>query len=290
MRPHLPLRSIRDRYRTKRLAVTALVILLLVPAGVLAVRSLFVSLAAADEVTRQQKVTEERRAKEQATAGPFTDTPAAHFPEGQAGISTPEATQVGDWSADQVGQVLGHIKQVLALARLDDRVLSGDAAPYTDQLAMSARGPVSERLNSQEGLGYVTRVSSGYHLAAPTRVSGSMSVDVGGSGQLSIVADFVWVYALTGEAAAEATQGPGGQVVVLHTIERFEWYPDKGYLPEDRGLRPANGQQYLFNVDCELAKSGWIALPRTPAPKHESSNTDEVFDPKTPVDKLPNNC
>lgn len=276
------------RYRAKRLFITALVILLLVPAGVLAVRSLFVSLATVEEVHRDQKKTEQKLKK--ANLGPYGDTPAVHFAQGAEGITVPQPVQMGEWTPEQVADVQERTRNILTIARLDERVLAGDTAPYLEQLSESARGFSSEKLATDQALGYVTRLAPGYTLAEAPRVKGAMTVSVGAANQLVVAADFIWAYALDGPADKKASEGPGARVVVVHSQEQYEWYPEKGFLPEDRGLRPGDGQQYVFNMDCDLAKQGLIALPQDPTKKGKESTTDKVYNPQTPLEELPNNC
>ncbi|NUS73610.1 MAG: hypothetical protein HOQ05_09430 [Corynebacteriales bacterium] len=276
------------RYRAKRLFITALVILLLVPAGVLAIRSLFLSMATAEEVHREQRETAQEIKK--ANLGPYGETPAVTYAQGAEGIVVPAPAQVGEWTPEQVADVQERTKNLLITARLDDRVLAGDTAPYLEQLSESARTFSGEKLETEQALGYITRLAPGYTLAEAPRVKGAMTVTVGDLNQLVVSADFVWAYALNGPTDEEASKGPGGRVVVVHSQEQYEWYPDKGFLPEDRGLRPGDGSQYVFNMDCELAKEGMIALPKTVTNKGKESSTDKVYDPQTPLEQLPHNC
>lgn len=284
-------RRYRHRYRASRMVVTALVIVLLVPAGVLALRSLWVSLAAADELDRQERVqvTQEMRAKKE--QGPFVGTQAATFAEGEAGILVPEAQQVGEWPADQVAGVAEAVRKLLVTARLDPRVHAGDTQPYVEQLAVSTRQFTLDKLASGgAALGYATRFAPEYSVKAPPRVKGGMTVSVGDKGQLVVVADYVWVYALEGEMAkASKKSEPGAKLVVVHSLERYEWYPEKGYLPEDHGLRPGNGELYTFNMDCEFASQGLLALPRTVVKKNATS-IGKAIDPATAPGTLPSSC
>lgn len=280
----------RHRYRRGRLLITALVILLLVPAGVLALRSLWVSIdAAADLRSLKAKQAAQERMERQAH-GAFADTAAARFPEAEAGVVLPEAGQVGNWSPEQVGTATTAVRQLLVTARIDPRSHTGDVGPYIEQLGISARTFVTDRLDTELGLSYVTRLAPETTLEAKPRVQGTMTVSVGDAGQLVIVADYVWVYALTQPIMVTSQDDiPGSQLAVVHSIERYEWFPDKGYLPEDRGLRPSDGELYAFNVDCEFAAQGRLALPQVPVTTN-ASPIAEVLDPKKPPGELQTSC
>jgi hypothetical protein len=177
---------------------------------------------------------------------------------------------------------------------LDARTFAGDTSPYVEQVAVSARGFVGERVASPEALTYVTRLAPGVTLAAPPRVKGAFAFSEGTAGQLVVVADFVWAYALESPGAVtpspSAAPVPGASLVVLHSVERYEWFPDKGYLPDDRGMRPGAGELYAFNVDCAQAAQGLISLPMTPQEAGEAPSLAQVLDPSTPPGRLPSSC
>ncbi|MGH3429896.1 MAG: hypothetical protein ACRDQZ_20390 [Mycobacteriales bacterium] len=258
--------SHRHRHVSRRLLVVLVVIVLLVPAGVLAARSLAISLLSDGPDSENSQFSSAAAHKKVASsvvdANPFRGTPADKFASGEAGIVVPVAKQQGSWSADAVADVLNKTKAVLTSARLDEAMLlQGQTQPYLDQLSESSRDFVGKQLATPSALAYVTRLAPGYTLRAPVRVHGAMNVTVGNAGQLIVSANYVWVYPLRAPKATKVFGLAGSQLVVLHTVERYEFYPEKGYAVQNRGLRPGDGEQHIYNADCGTATDGKLALP-----------------------------
>ena len=294
-RPHGELVAPPTAHHRRRLLSVVLVILLLVPAGVLAVQSLWTSVSDGAADPEQQMIQRERQAAAPTPsldpANPFDQTPADDFPVGADGITLPPATQVGNWAPSDVQYVLNYTKQALTAARLDPAVVvEGNAAKYLSLLSESARTPAQADITKgAPALGYVTRIAPGYSLAAPIRVKGTMSVALGEAKQLVVTADHVWVYPLKGPVTMDAARGPGATLVVLHTVENYQWYPQKGYAKRDQGLRPGQGTQAIYNMDCELSQRGLLALPRT-APTKPGGENMSAFDPATKPEQFPSTC
>ncbi|MGH3545327.1 MAG: hypothetical protein ACRDPW_05320, partial [Mycobacteriales bacterium] len=289
------LASHRSRHVSRRLLVVLTVIALLVPAGVLALRSLATSLMsdtpdAADVQLAQETASEPRLSSAELDENPFRGTPADSYPVGEAGIGLPSVTVQGEWTAQQVTQALQQTKNALSAARLDERVLlQGETKPYLDQFAQSSRDFITQQIAGAGALAYVTRLAPGYTLRAPVRVSGVMEVTVGKAGQLVISANYAWAYPLRAPNTREVFAVPGSQLALLRTVERYEFYPERGYAEFNRGLRPGDGEQYAFNSDCGRMSSGTLALPqdrnRTPGAPQRAS-----YDYSVPPDKVPSNC
>jgi hypothetical protein len=246
--------------------VVLAVIVLLVPAGVLAARSLAISLLSDGPDSENNQFSGAAAHKKIASsvvdANPFQGTPADKFASGEAGIVVPAVKQQGGWSADAVADGLNKTKAALTSARLDNAMLfQGQTQPYLDQLSESSRDFVGKQLTTPSALAYVTRLAPGYTLRASVRVRGAMNVTVGDAGQLVVSANYVWVYPLRAPNATKVFGLAGSQLVVLHTVERYEFYPEKGYAAQNRGLRPGDGEQRAYNADCSIATDGKLALP-----------------------------
>gem|GEM_PF-2729518 len=291
-----------DRHRRKhisrQLAVVLTVIVLLVPAGLLALRSLATSLLSDTPDSADVELAEEAKdvalnrklPSAEVDKNPFRGTTADSYPVGAAGIVLPQAVAQGSWSIEQVTQALQRTKTLLTAARLDEgMLLRGESQPYLDQFAQSGRDFVAEQLSGAGALAYVTRLAPGYTLRAPVRVNGTMDARVGQAGQLLISANYAWVYPLRAPDTSKVFALPGSQLAVLRTVERYEFYPDKGYAEQNRGLRPGDGEQYAFNSDCDKVGNGTLALPkdRNSVP---GAPTDAAYDYTSPPGKASSNC
>src|SRR5688572_24989047 len=93
-------RARRPMPHGKSLLVTGVVVLVLVSAGMLALRSLAVSISNGGDV--EFAGTSAKKTKTFNSKDPFAGTPAARYPEGDAGIVLPPATQIGAWTPQQV--------------------------------------------------------------------------------------------------------------------------------------------------------------------------------------------
>jgi hypothetical protein len=275
----------------KSLFLTGLVVLLLMSAGMLALRSLAVSIqnGGDDEVT--QKKSAPTAVKPTQNKDPFADTLAADYPEGAAGIVLPPAKQVGEWKPAQVQDVLNRTKQTLVAARLDRQMLEqGDPAGYLSTISASARGPVTKSIEAGEGLVYVSRLGAEYKLTGEPRVKGTMAVSLGPKKELVIAADYVWVYPLDGPVGDGAPKGPGSKLVIVHTEEMYQWFEAKKVAVKDTGLRPGAGKLYTVNMDCDLAKTGKLGLQRAAPGNPQDVPDAAAYDPATKPDELPETC
>jgi hypothetical protein len=226
-------------------------------------------------------------------ADPFTDTPAKGYAVGKAGVVLPPARTVGAWKSADVANVLRRTRDVLVTARLDPRMVEkGDTAAYLRLLA-----PATQRLVRQEiakggpGLGYVTRLAPTWSIDAKAgiRVAGRMSVKAGKDGQLVVTADYVWVYPLKG-GNVKPPVVPGSRLVVLRTVETYEWYRPESITPSDRGLRPGGGSVGQSNMDCTLADKGLLALPPPGQKGRPAARNDPAFSPRTKPGAIPDTC
>jgi hypothetical protein len=224
------------------------------------------------------------------SADPFEGTPAEAYPVGAAGVVIPEPPAEPGWQRRDVQSVLSQTRAALIAARLDPRVLeSGDASAYLARLSPGTRRLATAAMSHGEaGLGYVTRLASGFRLepGRTPRVSGGMSVALGKDRQLVVTANFVWVYALRG--ATEPMPAAGARLVVLHSLESYEWYRPDAVTAPDRGLRPGGGAWSQFHVDCTQIKMGLLALP--PADAMPAAPAPEAYDLSKKPTATPSVC
>lgn len=275
----------------KSFFLTGLVILLLVSAGMLALRSLAVSLknGDGDEIVQTHKPAPSKTTP--IPKDPFDKTPAAAYPEGAAGLVVPPAKQVGQWTPTQVADVLNRTKRTLVAARLEPQMLEqGNTAAYLNTISASARAAVTKSIQSGEGLVYVTQLGTEYKLNGQPRVKGTMTATLGPKKELVIGADYVWVYPLDGPVSESAPTGPGSKLVVVHTEETYLWFDPKKVAPKDSGLRPGAGKLYTVNMDCDLAKSGKLGLQRAAPGNPQELPDAAAYDPATKPDSLPETC
>jgi hypothetical protein len=282
-------RARRPMPQGKSLLLTGVVVLVLVSAGLLAVMSLWDSMrgGGADGSGKPAASSPPGR---QDSKDPFAGTPAEKYAEGDSGVQLPVAAAIGPWTAPQVQDVLVRAKQTLVAARLDPAMVEqSDPAAYLATISEGARGTVSKSLQSADALGYVSRLATGYQLSAPIRVKGTMTVTLGPKKELVIGADYVWIYPLVGSVPAE-TGGPGSSLVVLHTVETYQWFSPKGIAQKDTGLRPGAGQIAKLNLDCTQARTGLLALPSADTGDAPTAPASKAFDPATRPDELPSPC
>lgn len=281
------------RTHGRSLLVTGLVILLLVPAGILAIRSLAVSLSNGGDKEMSTGRTTDPKTSSPALdqKDPFAGTPAATYPIGQRGIVLPAAKAVDSWTAAQVQDVLMKTKDTLVAARLDPTMVErGQTTKYLNMISPGARQGVKDKLDGGEALNYVTRLAAGYTLATEMRVKGQMSYTVGKDKQLIVAADYIWVYPLNGQLADDA-KGAGARLALVRTVETYHWYAPSSVTNEkEAGLRPGEGQIFLVNMDCQFSKQGLLALQRQPTDGTASTPDIKAYDPKTRPEDVPNAC
>ncbi|HEV7826834.1 MAG TPA: hypothetical protein VGP02_18215 [Mycobacteriales bacterium] len=226
-------------------------------------------------------------------ADPFTDTPAQKYARGAAGVVFPPATQVGSWKSTDVAMVLRRTRDVLVAARLDPRMVEQrNTAGYLGLLAPATRPLVRQEIGKGgPGLGYVTRLAPGWTIdqQAGIRVAGKMSAKTGRDGQLVVTADYVWVYPLKGGTVKPPVVA-GSRLVVLRTVETYEWYRPESITASDRGLRPGGGSVGQSNMDCTLADRGLLALPPPGQKGRPAAQSDPAYSPATKPGAIPDTC
>jgi len=280
--------AVRRRPRRKLIG-TLVVILLLVPAALLAAKSLY---GAMTGTVADPEIVAEATVSPSPTLDandPFDGTPAKAYTPAEQGIVLPTPAKAGQWSSKDVGAVLTKTKAILLAARTDPKVLGGDPTAYVEALAPNVRSQVKKEIvGGTDTLGYVTNLGAGYTLSEPIRAVGSLTATTGSLEQLVVRADVVWIYPLAGPLPTEST-GAGVRLVVLHTVESYEWFPSKGFADEDQGARPGAGERAVFNADCPKYLQGALALPGSPV-KDPVKGNEAVFVATTPLTSFPTGC
>jgi hypothetical protein len=289
-------RSAHRRSRRHTVRVTVVGVIAVVVAGLLAVPLVqrWVPTAGGSTgtgTTSGDSAQPVRKGRLAVRQGPLAGTPAEKYARGAEGIVLPRATQVGNWSAQEVHEVLRRTRLALAAARLDPRVVTqGDPTPYLQQLAPATRTMVRGQITSGgAAIGYVTRLGPGFTVddAAGVRVAGSLRARAGRDGQLVVTADYVWVYPLKG-GKVRSDAGAGARLVVLRALESYEWYRPQAIAAADRGLRPGGGESYTWNIDCGLLGKGLLALP--PASQRTGPADTAAYNPKARPKSVPSTC
>jgi hypothetical protein len=213
-------------------------------------------------------------------AGPFDDTPAAKYAEGDAGITLPPATAVAGFTEAQVAAGLQQVKSAVVAARLDPAMLvSHDPNGLLKLLSPRAGKDIKPYFDDAKFFGFATQLAPGYTLTNDKiRVTGRVTFrgnTANGVRLLEVVTNFVWVYPFAG-----ALQEAGDHLVIVHDevtwVIPVETDVDKDY----RGLRISGWDGFASNMDCEQLKKSLLALGK---PQFVTSGPDDdsnsAFDP-----------
>ncbi|MFE9690546.1 hypothetical protein [Micromonospora sp. NPDC005806] len=225
-----------------------------------------------------------------AAAGPFDGTPAAAFPEGQAGIALPAAKRTGPFTQKQVAAALAKVRTALVTARLDRRFMTTtDPDPFVRQFAPDARASLRRDFASDTFAAYASRLAPGARLTADQpRVKGRISYratkDADGIRILAVTTNFVWAYAFQTSSTV-----PGDGVVVVHdTVVWSVPHPDD-VDRSSNGLWIEDADSYAANIDCPAFDKGLLILGGPSVGGPADPDPDAVFDPDTTLDR-PDTC
>ncbi|MFE9690545.1 hypothetical protein [Micromonospora sp. NPDC005806] len=215
-------------------------------------------------------------------AGPFDGTPAAAFPEAQAGITLPAAKRTGPFSEKQVAAALAKVRAALVTARLNRSFMTAkDPEQLIRQFAPAARADLRKDFTSDM---FATRLAPGARLTADQpRVKGRISYratkDAHGIRILAVTTNFVWAYAFQTSSTV-----PGDGVAVVHDTVVWSVPHPTEVARSGNGLWIETADVYGSNIDCTAFDKGLIGLgtptyggPVDPAP-------DAVFDPDRTLD------
>lgn len=185
---------------------------------------------------------------------PFDNTPAQNWAEGIAGLTVPAAAKVGAFSAQQVSSALDQVKQAIAVAHFDSGTLVGHSPQkYLALLAPDARGQAGAQVAD-----YVTYLADGFHLLpVQPRMTGGLTVRPGNTGELLVHANYVLAYAF--DPGSEEIFGPGDIEPFIRVDEDYVLRSGSNWEKGSRGLWPADGQSYYTGAACGPLDQGRVA-------------------------------
>lgn len=216
---------------------------------------------------------------------PFTDTPAAGWADGAAGIQPPPATPTGPYGTAQVADAMNTVKQALIAAHLDNRMLvDHDTSGYLAFFAPNARGDEGKHLTGPNGDGEVTSLAPGFRLLpVPIKVHGTISASADPKGYLVVHTNYVFAYPFA--PGNPLTTTDASQIVaIVHTEADF--YVLAGAARADQGLWNAGVQAYTANIACKAANQGLLAPAYSDTQGGGDSTEDpgRLYDPNHPLD------
>lgn len=217
-------------------------------------------------------------------AGPFADTPAANWAQGEAGITLPTAGAIGAYSKQQVADSLAQVHKALIAGRLDRKMLvSHDPSAFLGLLSAASRRQI-EKWFPDNFPNVATQIAPGATLAEQEpRVNGRatyrVATDTNGNGYLEIITNYVWAYPFANTNDARSTS-----VAVVHDEIHWGFYLDSRMSTADRGMWLMDAESYSSNINCAAAKKGFVAPPdepdRNPQPQATSTeDSDAYFQP-----------
>lgn len=220
-----------------------------------------------------------------AAAGPFDDTPARTWPSASVGLVLPAAKPAGPYSAALVKGALGRARTYLLTARTSPAVL----VHHDLNALMSLTAAKASRSTL-----YQTFLAPGNTLAAPVRVSGSVTYAfVSSTGDaaehLAVSGNLVWAYALKATYAVEQPR----PILVRHEHIRLDFYLDADMDGPEAGVYPAHDQSFTYNMDCGYSHDDLLGLPRVNDPDRvpdAGGSTKGAFNPDQPVDQAGRGC
>jgi hypothetical protein len=214
---------------------------------------------------------------------PFDNTPAQNWAAGITGLTVPAATKVGPFSAQQVSSALAQVKQAIAVAHFDtNTLLAHNPEGYLSLLAPDARAQV--RAQAAE---YMIYLADGYHLLpVQPRMTGSLTVREGGTGELVVHASYVVAYAFAPGTAA--VTGPGDIEPFIREDTDYVLRSGAHWKTSSRGLWPDSSQGYVTEAACDSLDKGFVAPAYSDSRLVVTSVSDEAgqFDPTKPMPTL----
>lgn len=219
-------------------------------------------------------------------AEPFANTPAAGWPDGEAGIQPPAAAPVGGYSAAQVGAAYQHVRQILIAGHLDPRMLyDHDTSTYLSLFAAYPRPDLRKTLAdpaTPDDGGGITLLAKGFQLLpVPIKVTGSMSAGIGEHGSLVVHTNYVFAFPFAPKDPNAITAS--WQIVAIqHVAKDFDDDVDSRVPAADQGIYEGGGHAYYDQMACSPSKRGLLAPaysePRMIGPP-DTENPDAYYDP-----------
>ncbi|HVK21872.1 MAG TPA: hypothetical protein VM677_10975 [Actinokineospora sp.] len=215
---------------------------------------------------------------------PFTHTPAESWADGAAGITVPPAMQIGEFTAEQVADITGKVRDALVASRLDRSLLVGhDPSRYLAMLAPDIRKelqPLFGTGGEPRAQALVSLIADGNPLLpVEPKVSGKMTAEAGGPGELVVHTNYVFAYAFETPAAND----PMDAIVVVRAEVDYVWRSGGWRWTESsQGLWYAGVGGYGYAISCEAYKKGFLApsfRDGTVVHKTPGRDRDSYFDP-----------
>ena len=218
-------------------------------------------------------------------SGPFDGTPARSWHNATVGLVMPPAGQAGPYSAATVKGALARARAYLLTARTAPAVL---VRHDLNALAALATSAVSRTTL------YPTLLAPGNTLAAPVRVSGSVTDSFEAateefSEHLSVTGNLIWAYALRATYAVEQPQ----PLLIRHEHIKLDFYLDADMDGPQAAVYPVSDVETVYSMDCGYANDRLLGLPRVNDPDREPAaggSTKGAFDPEQPVDRPVRGC
>jgi hypothetical protein len=225
-------------------------------------------------------------------AQPFASTPAALWKDGVDGFTVPEAAAVGSFSAKQVTDAYGQVKQAVSRARLDRATLEGhDTTALLSSFAPSEASrlkPLLDKPDKVDASAHVTLIADGFHLL-PTgpRLKGKLTAQpTARKGELTIHAEYVIAYAFDTPHPNDLTS-PSEIVAFLRGDQNYTMLVGSGWHKADLGLSfGASAGSETFSMACGAANAGYLAPLYSELTQKNSVEYDEtkIYDLDKPLD------
>ncbi|TLW91778.1 hypothetical protein FFT09_12700 [Saccharomonospora piscinae] len=223
-------------------------------------------------------------------ARPFERTPAQGWDEGSAGIAVPEATAVGDFSAEEVADAYREVSAVLVASRIDRAVLEdGDLDGLLSLLAPATAEWAEEQLSAPVWpIELATRIDPSVSLSpVGPRTKGTLTAEPGEQpGELRVLANYTVAYAFAGPEDGEV-ETPLDIVSALRVDEEYAVRTGQTWYPEDRGVSYGGGESLTYSMACTpLVEKGWLApqyVEAAPLGMPDPTRPPEYFDPANPM-------
>lgn len=229
---------------------------------------------------------------------PFRETPAASWPDGEAGLVVPEAVATGPFTKEQVADAYGKARAAVVAARLDRRVLEGrDLEPLLSLFAADdqegLRPLFAGGRDDEAGL-VATRIAPGSTLLpVDPKVSGGMTIEAKNAGELVVHTDFVFAYAFATDDV-EKLRGPMDIVAVTRVQYDYIMRSGPSFRPESQGMWSGPSTGHSYSIGCTASREGFLAPsfmePRTKrGSTREDGRPEDYFDPSKPMPTV-NTC
>ncbi|OLF16609.1 hypothetical protein [Actinophytocola xanthii] len=219
---------------------------------------------------------------------PFEPTPAAGWADGVEGIVPPTAKPVGDFTASEVADALDQVRDVLVASRLDRTlVVDHDPTRFLSLLAPDARRQLEPLFDGREPdvQSLVSLAAGGSALLpAEPKVRGEMTVSRGGTGELVVHTNYVFVYAFQPTQPLRLVDAMDTIVVVRADVD-YVLRAGERWTEGSRGLWYDNATGYAYSIGCAQYRRGYLA-PATSERAVTPDTTREpasYFDPASPV-------